>query len=374
MTLYIILALIITGTILLYFSTGRMAQFGASPKGARLERILKSPNYDGTAFVNKHNVTLSFSMSDYGSMLKHMIFGDEQRTPEITIPVHNLTRSDFDGDTNEDLHFTWLGHSTVLLEIDGKTILTDPVFSKRTSPVSFIGPSRFHPVPLAIEALPPLDVVIISHDHYDHLDMKTVKKLAESGVTFVTALGVGAHLESWDIDAKQIVELDWWDEYKISDSFTLACCPSQHFSGRSWFSKNNQTLWSTWSIIGSKRRVFFCGDTGEIPEFDSIGQKYGPFDLTLMKIGAYNSEYWPTIHLTPEQSARLHQKLQGKVMMPIHWGTFNLALHSWNEPINRLIDAAQKENINLVTPIPGQRININSLPQPERWWDNKTKP
>ncbi|MBU1149241.1 MBL fold metallo-hydrolase, partial [Patescibacteria group bacterium] len=257
-----------------------------------------------------------------------------------------------------------------LLELNGTRILTDPVWSQRTSPVSILGPKRFHPVPIALEDLPKIDIVIISHDHYDHLDMVAVQKLAKRGATFVTALGVGAHLESWDIDPKQIIELDWWDEFKLNDNFTVACCPSQHFSGRSWLGKRNQTLWSTWAIVGPKHRVFFCGDTGEIPEFETIGQKYGPFDLTLMKIGAY-SEYWPDIHLTPEQTVNLHQKLQGKLLMPIHWGTFNLAFHSWNEPINRLMIESQKSNINLITPCPGQRINIDSLPRADRWWDKK---
>lgn len=370
MTLIIFLAIIATGTLVLYFATDRMAQFGATPKGERLERILKSPNYDGTSFVNQHNVVLSFSFSDYMTMFKRLIFGDEQRNPDINIPVNRLTTADFSNADKDQLYVTWMGHSSVLLELDGRRILTDPVWSERTSPISFMGPSRFHPIPIELEQLPDIDIVIISHDHYDHLDKDAVQFLANKGVTFLTTLGVGAHLESWAIDPKQIVELDWWDEYKLDDSLTIACTPAQHFSGRSWFGKRNQSLWSTWAIVGSKQRVFFCGDTGEMPEFEDIGQKYGPFDLTLMKIGAYG-ENWPDIHLTPEQTIRLHQKLQGKLLVPIHWGSFNLALHSWDEPIRQLVAQSNQAHINYVTPYPGQRFNLDALPRVDRWWEKK---
>ncbi|MFH1892626.1 MAG: MBL fold metallo-hydrolase [Candidatus Zixiibacteriota bacterium] len=349
-----------------YFSTGRLRQFGGKPSGNRLERVLQSPNYNGNEFVNQYGVTLSFTFSEYVTMFREFFFGKD-RSPKIEIPVNRLKREDFECAEDGDFIFTWLGHSTVLLEIDGLRVLTDPVWSDKVSPSSLYGPIRFHEMPVAMEDLPRLDAVIISHDHYDHLDMEAVVQLAQTGTIFVTALGIGAHLEEWMIDPSQIVELDWWEEYSLGEQFKLICTPAQHFSGRGALGSTNKTLWSTWAIVGPKHRVFFSGDTGEIPEFKQIGEKFGPFDLTLMKIGAY-SDMWPDIHLTPEQSVRLHQELDGRVFMPIHWGTFDLALHDWDEPINDLVKVAQQKDVTLVTPYPGQRIKIDSLPPVNHWW------
>jgi len=348
-----------------YFSTDRLKQFGGKPSGKRLERMRQSPNYNGNEFVNQYGVTLSFTFLEYMTMFKKFIFG-EDRSPKVDIPVNKLKREDFTGASDSDLIFTWLSHSTILLEIDGFKILTDPVWSERVSPSSIYGPTRFHEMPVSLEKLPQLDAVIISHDHYDHLDMKTVVYLAQTGTIFITTLGIGAHLEEWMIDPSQIIELDWWEEYLLDDQFKLICTPSQHFSGRGIFDGRNKTLWSTWAIVGPKHRVFFSGDTGEIPEFKEIGDRFGPFDLALMKIGAYD-DMWPDIHLTPEQSIRLHQQLNGRVFMPIHWGSFDLALHDWDEPIIDLVKIAEQENVILVAPYPGQRIKIDSLPPVNHW-------
>jgi L-ascorbate metabolism protein UlaG (beta-lactamase superfamily) len=301
-------------------------------------------------------------------MFRKFFFGKD-RSPKIEIPVNKLTRADFEGASDSSLIFTWMGHSTILLEMDGTNILTDPVWSRKASPSSLYGPTRFHDIPIPLEDLPRLDAVIISHDHYDHLDMKTVTRLAKTGTKFITTLGVGAHLEYWGIDPAQIVELDWWDEYNLSDQFKLVCTPAQHFSGRGLFDGRNRTLWSTWTIVGPNHRVFFCGDTGEMPEFAEIGEKFGPFDLALMKVGAY-SDMWPDIHLAPEQSVRMLRELNGRVFMPIHWCTFDLALHDWEEPIERFIQAAEKENIVIAAPYPGQRIDIKALPKLDGWWSS----
>jgi len=356
----------IAGFLTFYFSTDNLKQFGAAPSGKRLERILQSPHYNGTEFVNQHGGGLNFTASSFMTMFKEYFFGKD-RTPKIEIPVNKPTGDDFAESIDSSLVFTWMGHSTVLLEMDGMRILTDPVWSERSSPSSIYGPKRFHEIPIALDDLPHLDAVIISHDHYDHLDMKTVVKLSQTGTIFITTLGVGAHLEEWGIDSSQIIELDWWEGYPLSDQFKLVCTPAQHFSGRGGLSGRNKTFWSTWVITGPEHRVFFCGDTGEIPEFEEIGEKFGPFDLTLMKIGAYG-DLWPDIHLRPEQAVRLHHKLRGEVFLPIHWGTFDLAMHDWKEPIIDLLKIAQNEDLTLVTPIPGQRINIDSLPPIHQWW------
>ena len=358
----------LAGTVIaaLYFSTDRLKQFGGKPTGERLAKMLRSPNYNGTEFVNRYDVTLSFTFTEYVTMFREFFFGRD-RSPKTTIPVNKLQREDFASASENDLIVTWLCHSTVLLEIDGMRILTDPVWSERASPSSIYGPRRFHEMPVALQDLPQLDAVIVSHDHYDHLDMETVKYLAQTGTIFVTALGVGAHLEEWMIDPSQIVELDWWDEYALNDQVRLICSPSQHFSGRGIFDGQNKTLWSTWVIAGPRHSVFFSGDTGEIPEFNEIGERFGPFDLTLMKIGAYD-DMWPDIHLTPDQAVRSHQRLKGQVFLPIHWGSFDLALHDWDEPIKDLVKIAVREGVVITTPWPGQKINIDSLPPNSHWW------
>lgn len=365
-TLAILIVLAITGYAMFYFTTDRLRQFGALPDSAHQARLRQSPNYNGTEFVNQYGVTLEFTFSEYWTMFRKFIFGKD-RSPQIEIPVNKLETHDFGDAGDTALALTWMCHSTTLLEIDGYKILTDPVWSERTSPSSIYGPKRFHEMPIALADLPSIDAVIISHDHYDHLDRSAVIELAETGVTFVTALGVGSHLESWGISPAQIIELDWWQEYLLDDQIRLVCTPAQHFSGRGMLDGRNKTLWSTWAIVGPNHRVFFCGDTGEIPEFKQIGQDYGPFDLTLMKIGAY-SDMWPDIHLRPEQSIRLHQQLDGQVMVPIHWGSFDLALHDWDEPVEDLVRIAEQTTVTLAIPYPGQRFKLDSLPTLEKWW------
>jgi len=371
MMMALVISAIVVGIVfvIFYVSTDRLSQFGGEPTGERLERIQKSPNYNGKEFVNQYNVSMSFTFSEYVSMFKEAFFGRD-RSPRITIPVNKLKREDFAGTPNSAMIFTWLCHSTVLLEIDGFRVLTDPVWSEKISPSSIYGPKRFHEMPISLENLPKLDAVIISHDHYDHLDMETVKYLAKTGTIFVTTLGIGAHLEKWAIHPSQIVELDWWEEYQLNDKIKLICTPSQHFSGRGIFNGWGKTLWSTWAIVGPKHRVFFSGDTGEIPEFKEIGDRFGPFDLTLMKIGAYD-DMWPEFHLTPQQSVRLHRQLSGKVFLPIHWGSFDLAFHGWDEPIKDLLRITEQEKVTLTAPYPGQRISIDSLPSPNHWWLSK---
>ena len=365
-----IASLILIEVCLLYLTTDGLRQFGKPPSDERQKRYLSSGHFDNGKFHNKYGVELAFSSSDYWKLFKRLFFGKEVRQPDVKIPVNKLRTDDFTDLPDSGLTFTWLAHSTVLLEIDGKRILTDPVWKERTSPSSLAGPKRFHEMPIELKDLPPIDIVILSHDHYDHLDMEAVKFLAERGCTFLTALGVGSHLEYWGIDSSRIYEMNWWDAYLLANDYKIICTPAQHFSGRSWVGGRNKTFWSTWSIAGPHHRVFFCGDTGEIPEMKEVGEKIGPFDLTLMKIGAYDDK-WPDIHLTPEQSVRLHHDLKGQLFMPIHWGSFNLAFHGWKEPVKRLVKAAGDTGTDIITPYPGQRLSIDSLPECEPWWQNQ---
>jgi len=366
--------LIVVGVILFivvvaaFITTDNLSQLGANPKGTRLERIRQSPQYNGRKFVNLVQTNLSVELAGYREMMSKWLFGKEIREPKGDIPIVHLDSSSFQNYQNDDLRVTWLGHSTALIEIDGYRILTDPVWSKRCSPSSLTGPARFHPVPISLDDLPALDAVLISHDHYDHLDKDVVRILAKTGVKFLVPLGVGAHLEKWKIDPSQINELDWGDRYDIADTdLQFMATPARHFSGRGMVMGSNPTLWVSWVITGPLHRVFFSGDTGEFPGLAEIGDKYGPFDLTMIKIGAYD-KLWPDIHLNPEQAVGAHRALKGSVLMPIHWGTFNLAFHAWDEPPERLIDAAEPESVRIVIPRPGQIISISDPPPVERWW------
>lgn len=258
----------------------------------------------------------------------------------------------------EDLNVTWLGHSSVLLEIDNKRVLTDPVFGPRASPLSWLGPKRFHPVPIAPQNLPPLDLILVSHDHYDHLDFPTVCQLADRDTTWVTSLGVGAHLEAWGINPERIIELDWWEEAEVS-SIRVVATPARHFQGRGP-TASKATFWASWALIGPKHSVWFSGDTGPWEKaFREIRQRLGPFDLSLVETGAWNAA-WGNIHLGPENTLVTHQLIGAKTMMPVHWGTFNLALHAWDQPICELMRRAQQAGTQLLAPMMGQRVHRES--------------
>jgi L-ascorbate metabolism protein UlaG (beta-lactamase superfamily) len=299
------------------------------------------------------------------STFGHLLFGKEQRVPPGPLPIHIPSRQELDAPPAAGVRVIWLGHSTLLVEIEGVRILVDPVFSERASPSQHYGPKRFHPPPVAIDHLPPLDAVLISHDHYDHLDKPTIEQLAWRGARFVTSLGVGDHLERWGIDPDRIVELDWHETTSVG-RLSVTATPARHFSGRRPFGRF-RTLWSSWVLAGERQRVFFTGDTGFFEGLGEIGQRYGPFDLTLIKIAAY-SKTWPDIHLEPEDSVRVHQLVRGERMLPIHWATFNLAFHEWNEPIERVVVAAREAGVELLTPRIGQPVDGLAPGAYRAWW------
>jgi L-ascorbate metabolism protein UlaG (beta-lactamase superfamily) len=260
---------------------------------------------------------------------------------------------------------TWFGHSSTLVEIEGHRVLTDPVWSDRAGPVTWAGPTRWFPRPITLDALPPLDAVVISHDHYDHMDYKTVLGLKDSGVLFVVPLGLGAHLAEWGVADAQIVELDWWEKARVK-ALDIVCTPARHASGRGVFDKD-MTLGSGYAMIGASHRVYYSGDTGLFPAMRDIGEQYGPFDLTMIEIGQYN-QAWPDWHIGPEQAVKAHRWVNGKLFLPVHWGLFELASHGWTEPIERAVAEAKKTEVAIVTPKPGQSVTTDAPPTPSRWW------
>ena len=264
-----------------------------------------------------------------------------------------------------DLAVTWFGHASALLEVDGRRVLVDPVWSSRVSPSPVFGPTRLHEVPVPLAELPPVDAVLISHDHYDHLDLPTVRTLLSTqSAPFVVPLGIGVHLRGWGVPEDRIVELDWDGSTTVGD-LTLTCTEARHFSGR--FFTRDTTLWASWAVAGPRHRVFFGGDTGYTPAFAELGARLGPFDLTLLPIGAYN-DAWHAIHMDPEEAVRAHGDLGGRVLLPVHWATFNLAFHRWAEPVQRLVAAAARSRTEIVVPVPGERIDVLDPPPLTDWW------
>lgn len=290
---------------------------------------------------------------------------DVETLPQAPLPVVKRTREDFARPPHSGLRATWLGHSSVLIEIDGKTILTDPHWGPRSSPFRRLGPKRWYEPPLPLDEVPPLDAVLISHDHYDHLDHTTILRMKRWDTRFIVPLGVGGHLKRWGIDPERIREIDWWQEVDI-EGVRVACVPSRHASGRRLVTRD-RTLWAGYAIVGDEHRVYFSGDTGLFNALETIGRRYGPFDLTMIEVGQY-SDAWPDWHLGPEQAVLAHLMVRGKALLPIHWGLFRLSPHGWTEPIERVHAKAEEFGVTVATPRPGESIGPDTLANTSRWW------
>lgn len=287
------------------------------------------------------------------NMSKDMLTGDEIRRPEKKLKINKLNPADFPSVDRDDFKVAWLGHSSLIFELEKQRILIDPVFSERASLTQYVGPKRFHDLPLDINKLPEFDVVLISHDHYDHLDKASIKALIAKTTYFFVPLGVDTYLKEWGVPETKIKTFDWWDKVNVG-TITYICTPARHFSGRGIFDRNS-TLWASWVIKGELKSAFYSGDTGPYQIFKEIGKLYGPFDVAAIQIGAYNSKYWPTIHLTPEEGYQVFKQLKAKTFLPVHWGTFNLGLHDWNEPIKKIRALAEKFDFELIEVIPGEK-------------------
>jgi L-ascorbate metabolism protein UlaG (beta-lactamase superfamily) len=343
-----------------------LKSFGAHATGLRLERMQASPRYVDGAFANTKPVAQGLKKGTATPTIAEFLCGGQRRTPRAPLPSHSPLAT-WARPVETGLRATWLGHSTVLLEVDGAKVLTDPVWGERASPVTFAGPKRFQPVPIPISALPRLDAVIVSHDHYDHLDYPTILELAKLEVPFFTSLGVGAHLQAWGVPAERITELDWWEHAKVPGTeLVISAAPSQHFSGRG-LSGRNATLWSSFVVRGPKHSIFFSGDTGLTPEYSAIREKFGAFDLVMLEVGAFH-EAWGDIHLGPEHALEALHLLGGGKFLPVHWGTFNLAIHAWDEPAETLVRLAPARGAELVMPLLGAPVEPARVGAPSTWW------
>jgi len=331
---------------------------------SRTERSLQ---FKDGKFDNGAGDALDMSFSESVSSAWEFFFTGNNRIPDTELPFTRVNPEYFGSSEEDQLNVTWLGHSSLMINIDGYKILTDPVFEKS---VSIFGPTRFNgDVPLDISQVPQADVVIISHDHYDHLNKYSVQSLNERTGMFVVPLAVGSRIAKWGVPQDKIVELDWWEEYHFDGKLMIAATPAQHFSGRGLFDRN-ETLWASWVIRTPSHKLFFSGDSGYFDGFRRIGNKYGPFDMTFIECGAYNQS-WSQVHMFPEQTVQAHLDLKGKVLHPIHWGTFNLSLHSWYEPMDRLTAAADSENVKIATPVVGDTTVYGKALPIARWWEQK---
>jgi L-ascorbate metabolism protein UlaG (beta-lactamase superfamily) len=345
-------------------STERFAACGAAPDDAALARMHASAHFVNGQFVNEDPTTLMKASS--WESAKHWLGGGEMRVPNCPLPLIGDAAARIGAPPVSGLRITWLGHSTTLVEIDGLRILTDPNWSERSSPSRWVGPRRFHPPPIALADLPPIDGVVVSHEHYDHLDMATVRALAAKGIPFHVALGVGPHLALWGVPRAQIREHDWWERTQLPNGVELVSTPARHFNGRGVPGRIG-ALWTSWSIVGPKHRVFFSGDTGLTKTFETIRDREGPFDVALLEIGQFHPD-WGEIHLGPQGALSATRMLGAKHLLPIHWGTFNLAYHSWSEPAETLSEEAPKEGVSLLTPRLGEPVEPTESPPTTAWW------
>lgn len=347
--------------------TNMSPQFGESPDEEQLKKFASAANYKDGKFHNQIPTTIGLDFNEGVSVFGKFLFGDKkERKPEAPLPVEKLDSASLADRSAQLARLTWFGHSAVLLEIEGKKILFDPMLGQYAGPVPFVSPRRFNEtLPIEISKLPWIDFVIISHDHYDHLDYGSIQQLKEKVGRFFVPWGVGAHLRSWGVSPEIITELNWWEEADAG-AFRIVCAPARHFSGRAF--SNNRTLWSSWVVKASDKQFYFSGDSGYGPHFKEIGDRYGAMDVVMMECGQYN-ELWQGIHMLPEETVKASIDVGAKMLLPIHWGAFTLALHSWTDPVNRVTIEAAKFDLPVTTPKIGEIILLNGQDFPDsKWW------
>ncbi len=324
-----------------------------------------SPNFNGEVFENP--IATKMAAPSWETMKEFLKKGVD-RKPTQPISTEKFNAGDFESkNDSSDIKFSWFGHSSVLLKIEGKNLLIDPVFSKRASMFSWMGPKRFdYENQMTVENLPQIDAVLISHDHYDHLDYRVIKKLKDRVKQFYVPLGVRVHLEKWGVPPENITDLDWWDEVELTQDLKITLTPARHFTGRG-LTNRMTTLWGGWAFLGTHGKVFFSGDSGYFNGFKEMGEKFGSFDLAFIECGQYNVD-WEAIHMLPEQSAQAAEDVRAKFVVPIHWGKFKLSTHSWIEPIERFLNASENKSFQTLTPKPNELVCLSEISDVNFWW------
>lgn len=356
----LILLTILIGTVFVYTSP----QFGGKPNNESLAKMQLSPNYNGYGTFKNLELTLASTGMKLSTIPKFFTIGDN-KVPEKELPQKKLLKTFFDNNPQQP-RITWFGHSALFVEMEGMNIFIDPMLGEVPAPHPLLGNERFNKeLPISIENLPEIDLVLISHDHYDHLDYGSIQKLKSKVKMFYVPLGIKAHLTEWGVDENKVKEFDWWEKSTIN-GIEFVSTPARHFSGRG-FTRNN-TLWCSWVLKSKNNAIFFSGDSGYGKHFKEIGEKYGPFDFAMMECGQYN-EQWAHIHMTPEETIQASIDVQSKLMMPIHWGAFKLALHSWDDPIIRATNKAKELNTKITVPKIGESIILNKEFPTEKWWN-----
>lgn len=338
--------------------------FGKLPSGARLERVKKSKQYKNGSFENINPTRLLAEGASYFGMMTKYFGKGIDREPSKNLPS---VKTDLKNLPVEEPSLVWFGHSSFLITIDGKKILSDPVFSDRPSPVQYAGSKSYPGTRVYGEAdFPALDVIVISHDHYDHLDYNTIVALNERTKLFCVPIGVGEHLIHWGVSPDKIKEFDWWEGEVVAEGIELTCTPARHFSGRGF--RGNKTLWASFVLKTGGYTIFIGGDSGYDDSFKKIGEAFGPFDIAMLECGQYDKQ-WPDIHMMPEQTVQASLDLKAKVLLPVHWGKFTLALHPWKDPIQRASVHAAKLNVKLTTPVIGEPIYLDGTFPSVKWWE-----
>ena len=359
------IVLVIAGFAVYKIVTNGVA-FGGEMSEESLTKALASPQYNSEEehFQNKPSVVSGSFKVNWEDMR-----GGQVRIPPKPFPIEKPTVSKVLDSSG--IKVTWFGHATVYVEMDGKRIMTDPMLSEWAFPIKVVAPKRYNPPPLKINELPRIDIVTISHDHYDHLDMNTVLELAKNGTQFFVGIGIKAHLIKWGIPENQINEMDWWETTTL-DGFKIHCTPARHYSGRKGM--DNSTLWASWVIESKSHKIFHSGDSGYQSHFKEIGKRFGTIDIGFIKIGDYGLDLgWRDIHMYTEKSILAAKDINAQLTFPIHWGTFNLSNHNWFEPINLAVEFSRKESVDIVTPKLGQTITYGEEYNNEFWWKELEK-
>ena len=356
---------------LIFLAAAWLHAFFMTP--APTEKMLKSPQWRDGKFVNPIPVPMfKGGWSAVWPNIKGTVGMGKDRKPETTLPSHPIDNTIWSDSTPETFAFVWLGHSSLLVRAEGVTILVDPVLDERASPISFFGPKRFHPTPVTVDTLPPVDVVLITHDHFDHLEKSTILALADRVDHFFAPIGIDALLAQWGVPASKITPFEWWDEEKVGPLKFIAT-PALHYARRGLFD-GDRRLWTSWAVKGETSSFFVSGDSGYFDVYKKVGETFGPFDAAFLKVGSYGPG-WTQIHMSPEEAFLQFKDLKAKTLVPTHFATFDLGYHPWYEPAERILAATESSDAFLLTPEVGIEVDLVDPPKTDRWWrrfiDNK---